>query len=75
MVLIMIWLGGDLYKFSYYIGAHSPVALVACAFFQICIDLCILSQFWVYRFAKPAIIAVKIKDNDAIVFEDVAESQ
>lgn len=43
VVLIMIWLGGDLYKFSYYIGAQSPVALVACAFFQICVDLCILS--------------------------------
>ena len=54
VVLIVIWLCGDLYKFSYYAGTSSPAALVMCAFFQICMDVCILSQFWVYRDRTPA---------------------
>ncbi|CDW77367.1 UNKNOWN [Stylonychia lemnae] len=49
VVLIFIWLAGDMYKFTYYIGNHSPISLVGCAFFQICTDICILSQFWFYR--------------------------
>jgi solute carrier family 66, member 2 len=49
IVLILIWLTGDLYKLSYYMGNHSPVALQACASFQILTDLMILGQFAVYR--------------------------
>eukprot|EP00347_Sterkiella_histriomuscorum_P019285 403342230 len=49
VILILIWLCGDLYKFSYYASNNSPIALVCCAFFQICTDICILSQFWLYR--------------------------
>ena len=45
----MIWLGGDLYKLSYYMANLSPLALRACASFQIFMDLCILAQFALYR--------------------------
>jgi hypothetical protein len=48
-VLIFIWLTGDLYKLSYYMGNQSPLALQACASFQILTDLLILAQFAVYR--------------------------
>lgn len=49
MLLILIWLCGDLYKLSYYMANASPLALKACASFQILVDLCILAQFVVYR--------------------------
>ena len=49
IILIFIWLAGDLYKLSYYMGNSSPLALSACASFQIFTDLCILAQFAVYR--------------------------
>lgn len=52
VILILIWLGGDCYKFSYYASNNSPLALVVCAGFQIMTDLCILSQFWIYRGAS-----------------------
>lgn len=42
IVLILIWLWGDVYKLSYYIGNSSPVALQACSSFQILTDLLIL---------------------------------
>jgi len=32
-VLIMMWLGGDLYKFSYYSSTGSPAPLIICALF------------------------------------------
>lgn len=48
-ILILIWLTGDLYKLSYYVANTSPFALRACASFQIFTDLCILSQFVIYR--------------------------
>lgn len=49
IVLILIWLWGDVYKLSYYIGNSSPVALQACSSFQILTDLLILGQFALYR--------------------------
>ena len=49
VILIFIWLGGDCYKLSYYLANESPLALRACASFQIFTDLCILSQFVIYR--------------------------
>jgi hypothetical protein len=48
-VLILIWLCGDCYKLSYYVATNGPMALRLCAFFQICTDICILSQFVIYR--------------------------
>ncbi len=49
IVLIFIWLAGDMYKLSYYMANASPFALRACASFQIFTDLCILAQFAIYR--------------------------
>ena len=49
VLLILIWLCGDLYKLSYYMANASPLALKACAAFQILMDLCILGQFVAYR--------------------------
>ena len=49
IVLILIWLGGDLYKLSYYVAHASPFALQFCAGFQIIVDICILGQFAIYR--------------------------
>lgn len=43
---------GDLYKLSYYVSNSSPIALQACASFQIFTDICILSQFAIYRNAS-----------------------
>ncbi len=48
-MLILIWLGGDLYKLSYYVAHASPLALQLCAAFQIFLDLCILGQFALYK--------------------------
>jgi hypothetical protein len=49
LALPLIWLGGDLYKLSYYAATKSPIALQLCAAFQIFTDLCILAQFSLYR--------------------------
>jgi solute carrier family 66, member 2 len=61
IMLILIWLGGDLYKLSYYIAHASPLALQLCAAFQIFIDICILGQFALYR--KNTKSPVKSLDN------------
>jgi len=64
VLLIFIWLGGDCYKLSYYLANLSPLALRVCASFQIFTDLCILSQFVIYRrrpLEKP--IAFKTEDE------------
>jgi len=47
--LIVLWLFGDLYKMSYYQQTEAPTQLLLCAVFQVCTDISILSQFWVYR--------------------------
>ena len=44
-----MWLGGDMYKVSYYESKDSPAQLVICAFFACMVDCAILSQFWFYR--------------------------
>jgi hypothetical protein len=62
-VLIFIWLGGDLYKLSYYVANQSPFALRACASFQIFMDLCILAQFGLYRKNTEAKIS-QAADNE-----------
>ena len=49
VALPLIWLGGDLYKLSYYTATQSPMALQLCAGFQIFTDLCILAQFGYYK--------------------------
>lgn len=61
-MLIFIWLGGDLYKLSYYVATHAPLALQGCAGFQIFTDLCILMQFGLYRdaSAKPVVACEKV---------------
>lgn len=48
-LLIMMWLFGDFYKLTYYISTSSPIQLIFCSVFQICTDVSILSQFWIYR--------------------------
>jgi ABC-type amino acid transport system permease subunit len=42
VVLIMLWALGDIFKFYYYFSEHSPIALLACASFQIFTDFSIL---------------------------------
>ena len=59
-MLIFIWLAGDLYKLSYYMANASPIALQACAAFQIFMDLCILAQFVIYRKNTPS----QLKENN-----------
>jgi len=49
IVLIGMWLFGELYKLSYYSAQAAPIQLFACAGFQVTMDLAILSQFWIYR--------------------------
>ena len=48
-LLIMMWLFGDFYKLTYYYSYDSPLQLIICSVFQICTDITIISQFWLYR--------------------------
>jgi len=66
IMLIFIWLGGDLYKLSYYVANESPLALQLCAAFQIFIDICILGQFGLYRNTGKA----KSEKRDAVNQEE-----
>lgn len=76
VVLILIWLAGDLYKFTYYSSNNSPIALVICATFQICTDISILSQFWIYRNAKQSTsVQDKFKVKDLLPPIDSQSSQ
>ena len=52
-LLIAMWTWGDFYKFIYYIGIDGPVQLICCSIFQLSVDVGIMSQFWIYRKAKP----------------------
>jgi hypothetical protein len=65
-MLILIWLGGDLYKLSYYVAHASPLALQLCAAFQIFTDICILGQFALYRNnTKSPVKSLSSSSNEA----------
>lgn len=49
LILILMWLVGDVYKMSYYQTTAAPVQLLMCACFQVTVDVSIISQFWLYR--------------------------
>ena len=65
-MLILIWLGGDLYKLSYYVAHASPLALQLCAAFQIFTDIAILGQFALYRNnTKSPVKSLNYSSNEA----------
>ena len=49
VVMIGMWLFGDMYRVSYYEQKHSPAQLIICAFFSCLVDCAILTQFYIYR--------------------------
>ena len=73
-MLIFIWLAGDLYKLSYYVGNQSPFALRACASFQIFMDLCILAQFGLYR-KNSDTTKVQTDDNEKTLSTGINEEE
>ena len=50
--MIALWIFGDFYKISYYVGIDAPFALVFCAAISVLIDLTIIFQFWLYSGVK-----------------------
>ena len=63
VALPLIWLGGDLYKLSYYTATNSPIALQLCAAFQIFTDLCILAQFGYYKNSTQKVGDTDVKEK------------
>ncbi len=53
VVMVMLWLAGDLMKAAYYTNIAAPIQLAMCACFQILMDLVILCQFSLYRKPRP----------------------
>eukprot|EP00826_Nyctotherus_ovalis_P011302 TRINITY_DN1294_c0_g3_i1.p1 TRINITY_DN1294_c0_g3~~TRINITY_DN1294_c0_g3_i1.p1 ORF type:complete len:101 (-),score=14.51 TRINITY_DN1294_c0_g3_i1:98-400(-) len=47
--MIFCWLGGDIFKSLYYYRTKAPVQLVACALFQLGVDVVILWQIRMYK--------------------------
>ncbi len=50
--MIILWLGGDIYKLLYYIRNAAPVSLVVSAFISIAVDCGIVTQFFIYYKTK-----------------------
>jgi len=49
MTFLAIGTSGDVFKTSYFVLRSSPVQFVVCGALQVCVDLAILSQVWLYR--------------------------
>ena len=47
--MIFMWFVGDAMKLVYYLGNDQPLQFIICAIIQLVIDVCILSQFVLYR--------------------------
>lgn len=47
--MVLMWTSGDVFKTSYFVLRSSPVQFVVCGALQVCVDLAILSQVWLYR--------------------------
>jgi hypothetical protein len=63
IVLILMWLLGDIYKLSYYSGSGAPIQLLACAAFQVITDVAILTQFWFYRKNTAEMVQIEFKNS------------
>lgn len=63
LVMVLLWLGGDIYKATYFIINDSPFQFWLCGLLQITIDLLILFQVCLFRQNAP--IKVSSRANDS----------
>ena len=47
--MVLMWTCGDIFKTTYFYLRKTPLQFVICGSLQVCIDLLILCQVWVYR--------------------------
>lgn len=48
MIMVFMWLGGDLFKTIYYIYTSSPIQMIVCGFLVICFDIILSIQVIIY---------------------------
>jgi uncharacterized protein with PQ loop repeat len=49
MTMVCMWTCGDLFKTTYFYIRNTPPQFFICGSLQVCVDLCILCQVWLYR--------------------------
>jgi len=49
MTMVLMWTCGDIFKTSYFYIRKTPPQFFICGSLQVFVDLCILSQVWLYR--------------------------
>ena len=69
MVMILLWLAGDVFKLHYYHSNESPVQLILGTLFTGVIDMIIMLQFWAYS----ANTAKKVQEEKDAVKKDEAK--
>lgn len=47
--MVLMWTSGDVFKTAYFSLRETPPQFVICGALQICVDLAILGQVWLYR--------------------------
>jgi len=47
--MVLMWLIGDVYKTSYFVVRNAPIQFLVCGVVQVCLDLLILYQVYLYR--------------------------
>lgn len=53
------WLSGDTFKTVYFFSRNAPLQFGACGALQICVDLALLGQVWMYRNNREPLMPTK----------------
>lgn len=61
--MVLMWLGGDLFKTGYFVKNKSPLQFMLCGTLQITIDLLILLQVCIYRQNAPVKAGSQVTDS------------
>lgn len=61
--MVLMWLGGDLFKTHYYIENKVPLQFWLCGLLQITIDLLILFQVFIFRQNAPLKVNSQVEDS------------
>ena len=63
-LLVFSWLGGDIFKFSYYAYKNAPFQFIGCALFQLCTDIFVVFQLWYYtKHYHNEIVPISVSDT------------
>lgn len=69
--MVLLWFAGDVPKAIFLTTMHQPLQLIASSFFQLAMEIIIISQFWIYRDRSNNMIDATKEDKE----EDMGDEE